>query len=485
MVQEIVMPGAEGLYYGGSWHASRNGDAVAVTSPGTGEELTRVAFAGTEDVDPIISAADEGFRVWREVPVMERAKILREVAFIIRQHGNELALLDAADSGNPVTEMKPDAMIAAANFDYFAGLITEMKGDTVPVSPGRLNYTVREPLGVVLRVLAFNHPLLFCAGKSASVLAAGNSIILKPAEQAPLAALRMAELVGHLFPAGVLNVVPADRDVTAQMSTHPGVASVGLVGSVAAGRAVMRAASDTIKHVLLELGGKNALIGYPDTAPETLAEAMISGMNFGWCGQSCGSVSRAFVHADIYDAVIERLPEFASRYQPGLPTDEKTTMGAVITPGQLERIERFIDSAQKEGARLLSGGGKPDDPALKGGNFIEPTIFVDVDPSMTIAREEIFGPVLAVIPWRDEEEMLREVNGLPYGLTCSIWTNVLDKALATASKVEAGYVWVNEVSRHFVGAPFGGYKQSGLGREECLSELMSFTQEKNVHVRYA
>jgi len=324
---------------------------------------------------------------------------------------------------------------------------------------------------------------MFAAGKSAAPLAAGNSVIVKPPDQAPLSSLRLAELCEGLLPPGTFNVLPGDRATGAALASHAGVAMVAIIGSVAAGRAVMRAASDTVKPVMLELGGKNALIAYPDADPDAVAGGIVAGMNFTWCGQSCGSTSRAFVHRSIYDAVLDRVKTRIAHFRPGLPTDPKTTMGAIVSRAQLERVEGYIASARAEGARLLCGGGRPADPALARGNFVEATVFCDVEPGMRIAQEEIFGPVLAILPWSDERRMIADVNGVPYGLTCSIWTNDLSTAHRTAMAVAAGYVWINEVGRHFLGAPFGGVRQSGFGREECLEELLRFTQEKNIHIR--
>jgi betaine-aldehyde dehydrogenase len=479
----IVLPGQRGLFYGGAWHEPVDGGTLETIAPGTGQRLATVATAGAGDVARAVAAARAGFAVWRDTAPLERARILRALAAILREHAHELALLDAADSGNPLTEMLPDAHAAAAQVEFFAGLVTEMKGASIPMGVDRVNFSVREPLGVVARIIPFNHPLLFCAGKTAAILAAGNAAIVKPAEQAPLSALRLAELAGGLFPAGVFNVLPGEREGAAALAAHPDVASVALVGSVTAGRAVMRAAADRLKPVLLELGGKNALIAFPDMDADRIARAVVAGMNFGWCGQSCGSTSRAFVHEDIYDAVLTRLPQHVAAYRPGLPTDPATTMGAIVSRAQFERITHYIATARDEGARLIAGGGPPADPALAGGLFLEPTIFADVTPAMTIAREEIFGPVLAILKWSDEAAMLREVNAVEYGLTCAIWTNDLTRAHRTAQRVEAGFVWINETGRHFLGAPFGGYKQSGLGREECLEELLTFTQEKNIHIR--
>ena len=258
---------------------------------------------------------------------------------------------------------------------------------------------------------------------------------------------------------------------------------IALIGSVPTGRAVMKAASDTLKPVMLELGGKNALIAYPDADPDEVANGVVGGMNFTWCGQSCGSTSRAFIHEKIYELVLAKVKANITHYKPGVATDPATTMGSIISKTQYERILDFIESAKQEGGRLLCGGGKSGDPALAKGFFIEPTVFADVQPNMRIAREEIFGPVLSIFKWSKEAEMIEQVNSVEYGLTASIWTNNLSTAHHTAAAVQAGFVWINEVSKHFLGAPFGGYKQSGVGREECFEEMLAFTQEKNIHIK--
>ncbi|HTS23371.1 MAG TPA: aldehyde dehydrogenase family protein [Casimicrobiaceae bacterium] len=478
-----ALPDHRGAWYGGAWHEALSGRTVETWNPSTGASLGGVAVSGADDVDAAVAAAKRGFGEWSAVPALERARILRRIAEVVRQHARELALIDAANCGNPVREMESDAQIAAAQLDFFAGLVTEMKGASIPMGPSSVNFSVREPLGVVARIVPFNHPFMFAAGKSAAPLAAGNAIVVKPPDQAPLSALRLAELIGGLVPPGVFNVVPGDRETGAALSRHPDVAMVAIIGSVAAGRAVMRAASDTIKPLLLELGGKNALIAYPDADPREVAGAMVAGMNFTWCGQSCGSTSRAFVHESIYDAVLAQLGPRVAAFVPGIATEPQTTMGALSSRAQLERVLGYIEAGKREGARLLCGGRRPDDPRLAGGFFVEPTVFADVTPAMSVAREEIFGPVLSVLRWSDERTMLGEVNAVDYGLTCSIWTNDLSTAHRTAMAVRAGYVWINEVGRHFLGAPFGGVKQSGFGREECLDELLRFTQEKNIHVR--
>jgi betaine-aldehyde dehydrogenase len=358
-----------------------------------------------------------------------------------------------------------------------------MKGSSIPMGPDAVNFSVREPRGVVGRIIPFNHPFMFCAGKAAAPLATGNTVVMKPPEQAPLSSLRLAELIDGVLPPGVFNVVPGGREAGAALASHPGVAMIALIGSVPTGRAVMRAASDTLKPVMLELGGKNALIAYPDADPDDVAAGVIAGMNFTWCGQSCGSTSRAFIHEKIHDAVLEAVKKQITRYKPGIPTEPSTTMGAIITKAQFDRVMSYIESAKQQGAKLVHGGAPPADPALAKGFYIEPTVFAEVKPDMRIAREEIFGPVLSVIKWSDERKMLEQVNSVEYGLTASIWTNDLTTAHRTAAAVQAGFVWVNEVSKHFLGAPFGGYKQSGIGREECIEEMLSYTQEKNIHVR--
>jgi betaine-aldehyde dehydrogenase len=402
---------------------------------------------------------------------------------VLREHAEELAMIDAADCGNPFTEMVSDANIAAGQMDFFAGLVTEMKGSSIPMGPDVMNFSVREPLGVVGRIIPFNHPFMFCAGKSAAPLAAGNTIVMKPPEQAPLSSLRLTELIDGILPPGVFNLLPGGKEAGSALASHPDVAMIALIGSVPTGRAVMRAASDTVKPVMLELGGKNALIAYPDADPDEVAGGVIGGMNFTWCGQSCGSTSRAFIHAKIYDAVIARVRARVAHYKPGIPTEPTTTMGAIISKTQYERVLGFIDSAKKDGATLVYGGGPPKDPKLAKGYYIEPTLFADVTPEMRIGHEEIFGPVLSILKWSDESTMLRQVNAVEYGLTASIWTNDLSTAMHAAKTVQSGFVWINEVSKHFLGVPFGGYKQSGIGREECFAELLSFTQEKNIHVR--
>ncbi len=478
----VTLPDQRGLYYGGGWHDAGGGAMQATSSPSTGELLGTVSWAGAADVDRTVAAAEDGFQAWRRVKPLERARILRAAAAIIRANGRELALIDAADCGNPVAEMVRDAEIGAASLEYFAGLVLEMRGSTIPMGEGVLNYTLREPLGVVARINAYNHPFMFAVMRAGAPLAAGNSLIIKPPEQAPLSSLRLAELIGPLFPPGAFNVLPGGRACGEALVAHPGIAKVGLIGSVPTGRAILRGAAETMKKVSLELGGKNALIAFSDADIERVAAGVAGGMNFTWCGQSCGSTSRAFLHESLHDAVLERVADRVRAIKPGLPTRLETQMGCLVNQAQYDKVLRYVAWGKEDGARLVCGGVPPADPELARGLFIEPAVFADVQPGMRIAQEEIFGPVLSVFRWSDEAEMMRAVNDVEYGLTASIWTKDLAAAHRTAAAVQAGYVWVNSTSAHFLGAPFGGYKQSGLGREESIEEMLDCTQLKNVNV---
>lgn len=473
------------LYYGGFWVEPKAGNYRPTYNPASGEIIAEVAQAGQEDVDAAVEAAAAGFAEWRQVAPLTRARALKELANRLRANTDELAELDARNGGNPIGHLKKFVEGAAQGIEFFAGLVTEMKGASIPMGTGRVNFSIREPFGVVARIVAYNHPLMFAATRLAAPIASGNALILKPSEQAPLSALRLADLSADLFPPGVLNVITGGAASGEALSTHPGVAMITLIGSVETGKALMRSASNTLKPVLLELGGKNALIAYPDCDPSQIADAVISGMNFTWAGQSCGSTSRAFLHEAIHDQVADLVVERLASLRPGLPIEETTQMGAIVSPAQRDRILEYIKSAKAEGAKLLLGGGCPAEREFEQGWFIEPTVFSDVTPAMRVAKEEIFGPVLSLIRWSDEKAMLSHVNGTLFGLTCSIWTNDIRCAMHAATEVEAGYVWINEVGKHFLGTSFGGYKMSGVGREEGIDELLSFTQEKNVHLSFS
>jgi len=476
-----VLPNHRDLFYEGKWQKAMGG-YIQTWNPASGESLGPCAEADAEDVDKAVRAAHTAFREWRRTKPLERAAALRKVARILLDHTEELALLDAANCGNPVKEMMSDVRVAAMQIEYFAGLVTEIKGETVPMGDGVVNLMVREPFGVCARIVAYNHPFMFTAAKFAPALAAGNTVIMKPPAQAPLSAYRMMELIDGVFPPGVLNIVTGGKTCGEALTAHPLVPAVTLIGSVPTGRAIAKGAAEKLKHVGLELGGKNALIVYPDADLKRAMEGAVRGMNFTWCGQSCGSTSRLFLHESVHDELLVGVVAAAKHYRPGIPTEMDTTMGAIISKAQWDKIMSYIEVGKREGARLVTGGKAPDDPRLANGFFIEPTIFADVTMNMRIAKEEIFGPVLSVIKWRDEEEMFEQVNSVEYGLSAAIYTTNLANAHRAANRVEAGFVWVNNSASHFLGTPFGGFKQSGNFREESIHELLAFTQMKNINI---
>lgn len=483
--QQCSIPIRRKLFWDGRWQEPNSSRRMDVSNPATGESLGDVAEANQMDVDLAVRAALEAFETWRDRAPRERADLLRLCAQRLRQHGEDLALIDAADAGLPRKAMGADIENAARQLEFFAGLVTEIKGETLPLGPSTLNYTVREPLGVVVRINAFNHPVMFAAGKVAAPLAAGNTVIIKPADQTPLSTLALAEIWADILPPGVLSVLTGSRQTGAMLVAHPDVAKVGLIGNVMTGQAVIRSSADSMKKLTLELGGKNALIACPDADPEAVAAAATTGMNLTWtAGQSCGSTSRVFLHDTIHDAVLERLIVRMGAIKLGLPTDSRTEMGCLVSREQYEKVLGYIDKGKEDGARVALGGDTPEGAGLADGYFVRPTIFADVTSDMRIAREEIFGPVVSVIRWNDESAMLRQVNALDFGLTASIWTNDLSRAHRLAARVQSGYVWVNSVGAHFLGAPFGGYKKSGLGREESLEELYLNTQIKNINVTF-
>lgn len=472
-----------GLYIGGKWVAPIEGRSFTSINPSDMEKLAEVPLATEADVDRAVAAAKAGFREWSRVPIKERARCLVLLAERIETHAEELALIDAVDSGNAITGMRGDMAWTADSLRYFAGLITEIKGETFSQGPRHLNLTRRQPYGVVAKINPFNHPFRFCAEKAAAPLAAGNCVVIKGSEQAPLSSLRLGELCDGIFPAGVVNIITGDGATGAALVRHPDVHRIGFVGSVPTGRAIAREAAAGLKRVSFELGGKNPIIIFPDADPKKAAAAAIKGMNMNRQGQSCSSTSRVLVHASLHGAVAEELVRQAEVLPVGVPWRNENEVGPIVSERQFDRVMEFIDSARSEGARLLTGGGRPADAVLQRGLFISPTIFDAVTPAMRIGREEIFGPVMSIMTWDDYEDMLAKANGLEYGLTAAIVTNDLARAMETAERIEAGYVWINSNGR-YLGAPYGGWKQSGIGEEECFDELLSYTQVKNVNLRW-
>ena len=350
--------------------------------------------------------------------------------------------------------------------------------------------TRREPYGVVGRIIPYNHPILFAAGKLGAPLVTGNTLILKAPDQAPLSALLMAELAQEIFPPGVVNILTGTGALTGDaLVRHPQVKRIGLIGSVETGQRVQRAAAESaIKHVSLELGGKNPMIVCADADLKAVVEGAAFGMNCHWCqGQSCGSTTRLFLHDSVHDEVLERLVTRLRSIRIGHPLDPGTEMGCLVSQAQYDKVTSYIQKGHEDGARLVTGGGKPageafQDKTLQDGFFVEPTVFADVDMSMRIAREEIFGPVLSVLRWNDLDDVVAQANDVPYGLTGAVWTKDLQTALSVADRLDTGYVWVNGSGSHFLGAPFSGHKNSGTDSEEGIEELLSYTQSKTVNI---
>lgn len=456
---------------------------MAVSAPASGHDLGAVAAADAADLDLAVTAAHKAQREWKALAPLARARALRAVAERVRANRDELALLDAIDCGNPLKGMLYDVDLGTTLLEYFAGLAPEVKGETIPSGDGRVTFVRREPIGIVARIVPFNHPLMFVLSKMGAPLVAGNAVIFKPSEHTPLAALRIAELVGDLLPAGLFSVLNGDGRLGAAMAEHPAIGNVSLVGSATTGRAVMRAGASTLKRLTLELGGKNALVIWPDADIEKAVSGAVKGMNLGWTGgQSCGSASRVLVHESIHDEVVARLAVAFDAVKLGDPTNIETEMGCMCTRPQYEKVLSFMDAGQREGARLVTGGMVPDH--LSAGFFVRPAVFSDVTPGMRIASEEVFGPLLSVIKWSDEEDMFALANSVEYGLTASIWTRDINTAMRAVERLEAGYIWVNNSSDHYPGAPFGGLKQSGIGREECLDEILGYTEQKTVAITF-
>ncbi len=471
---------------GGQAAAARSGETIEARNPATGELIGRIPNCGAEDVDRAVAAAQEAFPPWRALPAPERARCLYELASAVQGAREELARIDSDDNGTPVSEMEKDVDIAAAQLRYFAGLALNAEGKTVPTGYDRVNYTVREPFGVVGRIIPFNHPLLFATMKIAAPLVVGNTLVLKPSEHTSLSALRLAEDFRRIFPPGVINVITGyGRDAGDALVAHPAVRRLAFIGLAETGRAIQaRAASVGVKTVTLELGGKNPIVIFPDADLDKAVDGAVRGMNFTFQGQSCGSTSRLMVHRDIRAEFVGRLVDSIGGLRVGLPRNPDTQVGSLVNKAQRDKVAGYVELGRQEGARLLVGGSAPADAELANGFFLSPAVFEGVEPQMRLVREEIFGPVLAVMEFDTYESVLAVANDTRFGLTASVYTRDLKTAHSFARDIEAGFVWVNDSGRHFLGTPFGGYKDSGVGREEDTEELCSYTQVKNVNISF-
>ena len=465
--------------------AGRTGATMPVIHPGDESVIAQIPLGDPSDVDDAVAAARAASRPWARTPIAERAAALAALADLVLAHGDELAWLDTLDNGSPIAVMRHDYLMAAEQLRYFAGLALQLRGQTLPApAPDALDFTLRDPFGVVGRLIPFNHPLMFAASRIAAPLLAGNTVVLKPSEQTSLSALRLGELARPVLPAGVLNVVTGTGDVAGErLVAHPDVPRIAFTGSEAVGRRILaRAAATGIKTVTLELGGKNPLIVFPDADLPAAVDGALRGMNFRWQGQSCGSTSRLFVHRSVYPRFIADLAARMASLTIGDPLLETTDVGPLVSKAHYDRVRRFVEQGRADPAlELVTGGTAIDRP----GYFVPPTLFsADGGPHGPLFTEEIFGPVLVAAPFDDYDHAIALANSLSVGLTASVWTTSLHTALAASRDLQAGYVWVNWSSEHIAGASFGGVKNSGLGREESLEEVESYTQHKNVYIKF-
>lgn len=463
---------------------AEGGTTMPVAAAFDGRHLADVPLAKSADIDRAVEAAKVAYPAWRATPLTERIRLVRSFGEAVMSRARALGLLDAASVGNALKPMMSDAEFTAVELDYQCGVAFEVKGSTLPsMSPSWL-MTRREPYGVVGRIVAYNHPLLFAGMKVGPPLLMGNSVILKTPDQGPLSGLFMAELAAEVFPPGVLNIVSGTGAVSGDaLVGHPDVKRLALIGSVETGQRIQAAAARAgVKHVSMELGGKNPMIVCPDADLNAAVEGAAIGMNCQFQGQSCGSTTRLFLHEDIHDEFVSRLVERVRNIRLGHPLDPDSEMGCLVSRHHLEKVLGYVEVAMQEGAKLATGGAVSDDPLLREGPFLQPTIFTDVDMDMRIAREEIFGPVLSVLRWRDLDAVVDEANSVKYGLTGAVWTRDIQCALAVADRLDTGYVWVNGTSSHFLGAPFSGHKNSGTDSEEGIDELLSYTQVKTINI---
>jgi acyl-CoA reductase-like NAD-dependent aldehyde dehydrogenase len=477
----------EKMLIGGEWIDSADGRTFDVETPARrGSVIAQVPRAGAEDVDRAVKAAAAAFPSWRSVAPRDRGRILARIADDVEAAIEDLARTLAAETGNAIrTQARPEARTVADVFRYFGGLGGELKGETVPLGETMFSYTRREPFGVVAAIVPWNVPILIAAWKIAPALIAGNTVVLKPSANAPLAALALARICAKHLPTGVLNVVTGTGDeVGTPLAVHPLVAKISFTGATDTGKAILRLAADRIIPVTLELGGKSPQILFPDADNEKTADGVIAAMRFARQGQSCTAGSRLFLHKAVFDSFLDKLATKLGKLKVGDPLEETNDMGAIVSRQQFDRVVGFIDEGSHEqGARTVIGGLPPKEGPLAEGYYVEPTVFANVRNDWRIAREEIFGPVLVAIPWDDPADAVRMANDTHYGLAAYVWCKDITRALRTAHSIDAGWVQVNQGLGQVVGQPYGGFKESGLGRENSLEGMLEgFTQRKSVTV---
>lgn len=477
----------EKMLIAGEWVDSSDARTFEVETPAKrGKVIASVPRSGAADVDRAVRAAHAAFPAWRAMAPRDRGRILSRIADDLEAAIEDLSRTLAAETGNAIrTQARPEAKTTADLFRYFGGLGGELKGETLALGENMLAYTRREPWGVVAAIVPWNVPILISAWKVAPALLAGNTVVLKPSQNAPLAALAMARICQKHLPEGVLNVVTGTgNEVGTPLAEHPLIAKISFTGNTETGKAILRNAADRIIPVTLELGGKSPQIVFPDADSDKTADGVIAGMRFARQGQSCTAGSRLFVHQSVYDSFIDKLATKLGKMKVGDPLDESSDMGAIVSRQQFDKVCGYIaEGAKQQGARTVVGGLPPKDGPLSEGYYIEPTVFANMRNDWRLAREEIFGPVLVAIPWTDEADVIRMANDTHYGLAAYVWCNDIAKAIRTAHSIDAGFVQINQGLGQIVGQPYGGYKQSGLGRENSLEGMLDgFTQRKTVTV---
>jgi len=472
------------LLIGGEWRDAEGGKTLPVINPATEEVIAEIGAASKSDVDAAVAAARAALTgPWGKLSARERGRLIWRVGEKLVEQIDQVARLETLHNGKPITESRHiEIPMAAECLQYFAGWADKIHGETVPVKSNALVYTTREPLGVVAAIVPWNFPLLLAMWKVAPALAAGNTVILKPASQTPLTALAFGQIALEAgLPPGVLNVITGSGASVGQaLVEHPGIDKIAFTGDTSTGRGVMRTAAETLKHITLELGGKSPNIVFPDADLDAALRGATVGIFYGK-GEVCAAGSRLLVDKSIKDQFLAKVAERTKKMVAGDPLDPKTRLGAISSKAQLERVLNYVEIAKKEGASLVAGGSRADIGTGKG-YFMQPTVFVDVKPDMTIAREEIFGPVLAAIEFADVDEAIARANDSMYGLAAGVWTRDVKKAHYVASRLQAGTVWVNTYNVYDAAASFGGYKQSGFGREMGQHALDYYTQLKTVWV---